>query len=201
MLNALVFVIMRFCVLHFDLCFLAVCLLIIVLISDIIWIIYQGVIWMGGQWEEKDSSAGRSISGALGLLLSVDFKTTYTFEKITEYLNKYCNIYSYFNNRFAIYHHQDIVGGEIYDHFHFRFDNWFWKQIMLVARHSTVSSASTLISHRTQFASVIKTLSTASVCKLRRTVCLSYKDHSRRHHKVVNYFFPDFNRNRNMSTL
>jgi hypothetical protein len=38
---------------------------------------------------------------------------------------------------------------------------------MLVARYSTVSSASALTSHRTQFASVIKTLSTASVCNKR----------------------------------
>lgn len=53
MLNEFVLAIMRLCVLHFDLCLLAVCQIIIALISDIIWIIYQGVIWMEGQWKEK----------------------------------------------------------------------------------------------------------------------------------------------------
>ena len=51
--NAVVLVIMRLCVLHFDLYLLAVCQIIIPLISDIIWIILQGVIWMEGQWGEK----------------------------------------------------------------------------------------------------------------------------------------------------
>jgi len=60
---------------------------------------------------------------------------------------------------------------------------------MLVARYLTVSSASAPTSHRTQFASVIKTFSTASVCRLRRTVCLRYKDQSRRLKKDVNYIF------------
>jgi hypothetical protein len=49
--------------------------------------------WKDGG-KKKDLSAGRSISGALGLLLSADFKAKYTFENITEYFNTYCNISS-----------------------------------------------------------------------------------------------------------
>jgi hypothetical protein len=49
--------------------------------------------WKDGG-KKKDSSAGRSISGALGLLLSVDFKAMCTFEKITEYFNTHCYISS-----------------------------------------------------------------------------------------------------------
>jgi hypothetical protein len=118
---------MRLCFLRFDLCLLAVCQLIIALISDIIWVNdRESFGW-------KDCGKRRT-SGTIGMLLSVDFKATYSFEKITESFNTYCNISSYFSNRFGIDHHQDIVSGEIYDQSLFIFNTQRLKRIMLVAR-------------------------------------------------------------------